>query len=37
MTFDFTNGGYVTSHRDDSEPWRVTVVDTGLNTIPAAA
>ncbi|NCA74455.1 MAG: glucose-1-phosphate cytidylyltransferase [Gammaproteobacteria bacterium] len=33
MTFDFTNGGYVTSHRDDSEPWKVTVVDTGLNTM----
>ncbi|MCK9322177.1 MAG: glucose-1-phosphate cytidylyltransferase [Bacteroidales bacterium] len=33
MTFDFTNGGYVTLHRDDSEPWKVTVVDTGLNTM----
>ena len=33
ITFDFTDGGSVTSHRDRSEPWRVTVVDTGLNTM----
>ena len=33
VTFDFTCGGKITVHRNLSEPWRVTVVDTGLNTM----
>lgn len=33
ITFDFTNGNNeMTVHRKHMEPWRVTVVDTGLNT-----
>lgn len=33
ITFDFTDNGNVTTHRDGSEQWKVTVVDTGLNTM----
>jgi len=34
ITFDFTNGkNEMIVHRNTSEPWRVTVVDTGLNTM----
>jgi len=33
VTFDFSNGGEVKIHSDVSEPWKVTVVDTGLNTM----
>ena len=33
VTFDFTKGNEVTVHDQRSEPWRVTVVDTGLNTM----
>lgn len=33
ITFDFTNGGEMTVHSNSSEPWRVTLVDTGLNTM----
>lgn len=33
ITFDFTNGGEMIVHNNVSEPWRVTVVDTGLNTM----
>ena len=33
VTFDFTNGNECTVHSNSSEPWRVTVVDTGLNTM----
>lgn len=33
VTFDFENGGEMTVHNNVSEPWRVTVVDTGLNTM----
>ncbi len=34
ITFDFTNGkSEMTVHRSASERWRVTVVDTGLNTM----
>ena len=34
ITFDFTNGkNELTIHRNTCEPWRVTVVDTGLNTM----
>jgi len=32
VTFDFTNGGGMTIHNNVSEPWKVTIVDTGLNT-----
>ena len=32
VTFDFTNGGKMIVHANGSEPWKVTVVDTGLNT-----
>lgn len=33
VTFDFTEGKKVILHEQHSEPWRVTVVDTGLNTM----
>lgn len=33
ITFDFTNGREVIVHRRHAEPWKVTVVDTGLNTM----
>lgn len=33
VTFDFNKGGEVTIHNNASEPWKVTVVDTGLNTM----
>lgn len=33
VTFDFTHGKQVVLHEQHSEPWRVTVVDTGLNTM----
>lgn len=33
VTFDFTEGRQVILHEQHSEPWRVTVVDTGLNTM----
>lgn len=34
ITYDFTNGkNEMTVHRSHSEPWKVTVVDTGLNTM----
>lgn len=33
ITFDFTDGGKMTVHNNVSEPWKVTVVDTGLNTM----
>ena len=32
ITFDFTNGNEMIVHNKHSEPWKVTVVDTGLNT-----
>jgi glucose-1-phosphate cytidylyltransferase len=32
VTFDFSNGGGMTVHSNIAEPWRVTVVDTGLDT-----
>ena len=32
ITFDFTNGNEVIVHKQHAEPWKVTVVDTGLNT-----
>lgn len=34
ITFDFTHGkNEMTVHNNHAEPWRVTVVDTGLNTM----
>lgn len=33
MTFDFSNGNERIVHSNDAEPWKVTVVDTGLNTM----
>lgn len=33
VTFDFTNGSDMTIHESHLEPWKVTVVDTGLNTM----
>ena len=34
ITFDFTNGSNdMIIHHNHSEPWKVTVVDTGLNTM----
>lgn len=33
VTFNFTDGGSMTVHNNVSEPWKVTIVDTGLNTM----
>lgn len=33
ITFDYKNGNTVKIHNNAAEPWRVTVVDTGLNTM----
>lgn len=33
ITFDFTNGNEIIVHQKHIEPWKVTVVDTGLNTM----
>ena len=33
VTFDFTNGNKMTIHNNVSEPWKVTLVDTGLETM----
>lgn len=33
VTFDFRNDNSVTIHNKHAEPWKVTVVDTGLNTM----
>ena len=33
ITFDFTKGNAITIHNNVAEPWRVTVVDTGLDTM----
>lgn len=32
VTFDFTKGNEMIVHNKHAEPWKVTVVDTGLNT-----
>lgn len=32
ITFDFSNNNDIIIHNNVAEPWRVTVVDTGLNT-----
>lgn len=33
VTFDFGNGNEMIVHNNVSEPWKVTIVDTGLNTM----
>ncbi len=33
VTFDFTKGNEMVVHNRRAEPWKVTVVDTGLNTM----
>lgn len=32
ITFDFRSGGSMEIHQNTAEPWRVTVIDTGLDT-----
>jgi len=32
VTFDFADDGKMTVHNHEAEPWKVTLVDTGLNT-----
>ena len=33
ITFDFTNGLQTIVHNQHTEPWKVTIVDTGLHTM----
>lgn len=33
ITFDFSAGNEITIHNQFTEPWKVTVIDTGLNTM----
>lgn len=33
ITFDFTNGQEMQVHSRHAEPWKVTIIDTGLNTM----
>lgn len=33
ITIDFRNGGELTVHNNVAEPWKVTIIDTGLNTM----
>ena len=33
VTFDFSAGNEMTVHNNESEPWKVTLVDTGLDTM----
>ena len=33
VTFDFTNNNEMLIHHNSAEPWKVTIVDTGLNTM----
>lgn len=33
ITIDFRKGGEVTVHNNVAEPWKVTIIDTGLNTM----
>ena len=33
VTFDYSDNGKMAIHSTDTDPWRVTVVDTGLNTM----
>ena len=33
ITFDFADGGEMTVHTNVAEPWKVTIIDTGLKTM----
>ena len=33
VTFDYTAGNDITVHHSRTEPWRVTIADTGLETL----
>jgi glucose-1-phosphate cytidylyltransferase len=33
VTFDFTQSNRMIVHHNDAEPWKVTIIDTGLNTM----
>ena len=33
ITLDFTKGNEMTVHNNVAEPWKVTMIDTGLNTM----
>lgn len=33
ITFDFSRGGEMTVHNNVAEPWKVTIIDTGFNTM----
>lgn len=33
ITFDFSNGGKMEVHNNVAEPWKVTIIDTGLETM----
>lgn len=33
VTFDFANGGEMSIHNNVAEPWKVTIIDTGLSTM----
>lgn len=33
ITFDFANGGTMEVHNNVAEPWKVTIIDTGINTM----
>jgi glucose-1-phosphate cytidylyltransferase len=33
VTFDFTHNNEITIHNNVAEPWKVTLIDTGLNTM----
>lgn len=33
ITLDFTNNGEMTIHNNVAEPWKITIIDTGLNTM----
>ncbi len=33
ITFDFSQGGKITVHNNVAEPWKITIVDTGLNSM----
>ena len=33
VTFDFTRENHMTVHNNESEPWKVTLVDTGIDTM----
>ena len=33
VTFDFSSDNELTIHNNVAEPWKVTIIDTGLNTL----